>query len=164
MTATSGKLAALADGSGCPVLAWPDCGPQLPRDPGQGAAPVSSSVHQGAITGSGSQGWDENSGLSNRDTAQTTTRQRVKVSSPSCHDQQGYHHSWSHSDTHVCVLSRSVTSDSLQPPGLQPARLLCPCDSPGKNTGVGCHFLLQLTHLHFNIILGSTHSQEHRKK
>ena len=22
-------------------------------------------------------------------------------------------------------------------------RLLCPCDSPGKNTGVGCHFLLQ---------------------
>ena len=26
---------------------------------------------------------------------------------------------------------------------LQPARLLCPWDSPGKNTGVGCHFLLQ---------------------
>ena len=25
----------------------------------------------------------------------------------------------------------------------QPARLLCPWDSPGKNTGVGCHFLLQ---------------------
>ena len=24
-----------------------------------------------------------------------------------------------------------------------PARLLCPCNSPGKNTGVGCHFLLQ---------------------
>ena len=24
-----------------------------------------------------------------------------------------------------------------------PARLLCPWDSPGKNTGVGCHFLLQ---------------------
>ena len=24
-----------------------------------------------------------------------------------------------------------------------PARLLCPCDSPGKNTGVGCHFRLQ---------------------
>ena len=23
------------------------------------------------------------------------------------------------------------------------ARLLCPWDSPGKNTGVGCHFLLQ---------------------
>ena len=34
-------------------------------------------------------------------------------------------------------------SDSLQPHGLQPTRLLCPWDSPGKNTGVGCHFLLQ---------------------
>ena len=29
----------------------------------------------------------------------------------------------------------------LRPHGLQPARLLCLCDSPGKNTGVGCHFL-----------------------
>ena len=27
--------------------------------------------------------------------------------------------------------------------GLQPARLPCPWDSPDKNTGVGCHFLLQ---------------------
>ena len=27
--------------------------------------------------------------------------------------------------------------------GLQPARLLCPWDSPGKNPGMGCHFLLQ---------------------
>ena len=27
--------------------------------------------------------------------------------------------------------------------GLQPSRLLCPWTSPGKNTGVGCHFLLQ---------------------
>ena len=27
--------------------------------------------------------------------------------------------------------------------GLQPTRFLCPWDSPGKNTGVGCHFLLQ---------------------
>ena len=34
-------------------------------------------------------------------------------------------------------------SDSLQPPGLQPTRLLCSWDSPGKNTGGGCHFLLQ---------------------
>jgi len=37
----------------------------------------------------------------------------------------------------------SVTSDSLQPHGLEPARPLCPWDSPGKNTGVGCRFLLQ---------------------
>ena len=41
------------------------------------------------------------------------------------------------------VLSRSVMSDSLRLHGLQPSRLLCPWDSPGKNTGVGCHVLLQ---------------------
>ena len=34
-------------------------------------------------------------------------------------------------------------SDSLRPCGLKPTRLLCPWDSPGKNSGVGCHFLLQ---------------------
>ena len=34
-------------------------------------------------------------------------------------------------------------SDSLRPHRRQPARLLCPWDFPGKNTGVGCHFLLQ---------------------
>ena len=28
---------------------------------------------------------------------------------------------------------------SLWPHGLQTARFLCPCDSPGKNTGVGCY-------------------------
>ena len=34
-------------------------------------------------------------------------------------------------------------SNSLQPHGMQPARLLYPWDFPGKNTGVGCHFFLQ---------------------
>ena len=34
-------------------------------------------------------------------------------------------------------------SDSLWPHGLQPTRLLCPWDFSGKNTRVGCHFLLQ---------------------
>ena len=38
--------------------------------------------------------------------------------------------------------ARSVTSNSLRPYGLQPARLLCAWDSPGNNTRVGCHFLL----------------------
>ena len=37
----------------------------------------------------------------------------------------------------------SVVSDSVRPHGLQPTRLLRSWDSPGKNTGVGCHFLLQ---------------------
>ena len=39
--------------------------------------------------------------------------------------------------------SRSVVSDSSRPHGLQPTRLLCPWDFPGKSTGVGCHCLLQ---------------------
>ena len=34
-------------------------------------------------------------------------------------------------------------SNSVRPHRRQPTRLLCPWDSPGKNTGVGCHFLLQ---------------------
>ena len=34
-------------------------------------------------------------------------------------------------------------SDSVQPHRQQPIRLPRPWDSPGKNTGVGCHFLLQ---------------------
>ena len=34
-------------------------------------------------------------------------------------------------------------SDSLQLHGLQSARLLCPWDSPGNNTGVSCYLLLQ---------------------
>ena len=41
----------------------------------------------------------------------------------------------------MCALS--VVSDSLWPHGLQPIRILCPWDSPGKNTGVGCRSLLQ---------------------
>ena len=65
---------------------------------------------------------------------------------------------WSHIHTHthiqtpecnnivcvcVCVCARarwhmcSVVSDSLQPHGLQPTRLLRPCGFPGKSTGVG---------------------------
>ena len=41
-------------------------------------------------------------------------------------------------DVSVCV-SCLVGSDSLQPHRRQPTRLPRPWDSPGKNTGVGCH-------------------------
>ena len=34
-------------------------------------------------------------------------------------------------------------SNSVRPHRWQPTRLPCPWDSPGKNAGVGCHFLLQ---------------------
>ena len=44
--------------------------------------------------------------------------------------------------THCCCVT-SVVSDSVQPHRQQPTRLLHPWDSPGKNIGVGCHFLLQ---------------------
>ena len=58
-----------------------------------------------------------------------------------------------HKGKHVCVCARvlahacesacarSVVSNSLQTPGL--SKLLCLRNFPGKNTGVGCHFLLQ---------------------
>ena len=40
-------------------------------------------------------------------------------------------------------FSRSVVSNSLQSHGHWPTRLCCPWDFPCKNTGEGCHFLLQ---------------------
>ena len=43
----------------------------------------------------------------------------------------------------LLLLSRFSVSDSVPPHRRQPTRLLCPWNSPGKNTGVGCHFLLQ---------------------
>ena len=42
-----------------------------------------------------------------------------------------------------CFCVASVMSDSVRPRRKQPTRLLHPWDSPGKNTGVGCHSLLQ---------------------
>ena len=45
-----------------------------------------------------------------------------------------------------CVSS--VTSDSLPPHRLQPARLPSPWSFPGQNTGVGFHFLLQFSSRH----------------
>ena len=43
----------------------------------------------------------------------------------------------------LLLLSRSVVSDSVRPHRRQHTRLRHPWDSPGKNTGVGCYFLLQ---------------------
>ena len=44
---------------------------------------------------------------------------------------------------YACLQVALVMSDSSQPYGPQPARLLSPQDSSGKNAGVGCHALLQ---------------------
>ena len=43
----------------------------------------------------------------------------------------------------LLLLGHFSRADSVQPHRWQPTRLPCPWDSPGKNTGVGCHFLLQ---------------------
>ena len=48
-----------------------------------------------------------------------------------------------HRQPHCCRYIASVVSNSLRPHRRQPTRLPGPWDSPGKNTGVGCHFLLQ---------------------
>ena len=52
----------------------------------------------------------------------------------------------------ILYLLSAAAAKSLQscptlcdPKDGSPPRLLCPWDSPGKNTGVGCHFLLQCT-------------------
>ena len=43
----------------------------------------------------------------------------------------------------VCALSRFSHVRFFETPWTIAPRLLCPWDSPGKKTGVGCHFLLQ---------------------
>ena len=52
------------------------------------------------------------------------------------------HREYNKSPTYVCVLlaQSCLTLWSYE---LRPIRLLCPWNSPGKSTGVGCHFLLQ---------------------
>ena len=44
---------------------------------------------------------------------------------------------------YAVAAAKSLQSDSVRPHRWQPTRLPHPWDSPGKNTGVDCHFLLQ---------------------
>ena len=56
------------------------------------------------------------------------------------------------------VFCRSVVSDSFATPCKSPSgSFLCPWDSPGKNTGVGCHFLLLLQGI-FPTCVSCTHA------
>ena len=48
-----------------------------------------------------------------------------------------------HLFNYCCLLFNKSCLTLLWPHGLEPTRLLCPWDFPGKNTGVGCHILLQ---------------------
>ena len=85
---------------------------------------------------------------SSGDTGVTQSRIRLKRLSSSSSSRYMMHQSMDHTSrcSHtrsLCVVSHSVVSDSVRPYGLWPTRLLWPWDSPGKNTGVGWHFLLQ---------------------
>ena len=57
-------------------------------------------------------------------------------------------------------VSHSVVSDFLRPHGLQPTRLLCPWNFPGKNTGVGCLFLFHGIFLTQGSNLGLLHCRQ----
>ena len=49
-------------------------------------------------------------------------------------------------EENLCAAAAAKSPQScltVRPHRRQPTRLLCPWDSPGKNSGVGCHFLLQ---------------------
>ena len=52
-------------------------------------------------------------------------------------------HPFTQKDCCCCSKATSVVSNSVRPHRRQPTRLPHPWDSPGKNPGVGCHFLLQ---------------------
>ena len=58
----------------------------------------------------------------------------------------------------VPVVAKSCLT-VLRPPLTWPARLLCPWDSLGKNTGVGCHFLFHGIFLTQGLNLGLLHWQ-----
>ena len=58
----------------------------------------------------------------------------------------------------VWCLRAQPCSTLLQGHGLQPANLLCPWNFLDKNTGEGCHFLLQMYAL-----LETTHKRERSK-
>ena len=56
---------------------------------------------------------------------------------------------------YICAAAAAKSLQScltLRPHGQQPTRLLCPWDSPGKNTGVGCHFF---SHILYPVICES---------
>ena len=60
-----------------------------------------------------------------------------------------------------CLRAKSLQScPTLTSHGLQTARLLCPWDSPGKNSAVGCHALLQGISLTLGLNPGLLHCRQ----
>ena len=63
---------------------------------------------------------------------------------------------WEALSWYAAAAKSSVVSDSAWPGRQKPTRLHCPWDSPGKNTGVGCHCLLHvLIQLKLNVSISS---------
>ena len=60
----------------------------------------------------------------------------------------------------ILYVRHLVLSDSFRFHGLWPASLLCPWASPGKNTGVGCHALLQRIFPTQGLNLGLPHCRQ----
>ena len=52
-------------------------------------------------------------------------------------------HGMPHGTNYMTAAAAKSLRSCVRPHRRQPTRLPCPWDSPGKNTGVGCHFLLQ---------------------
>ena len=77
--------------------------------------------------------------FSQHQTAPTLTHSRT-TSRPWCLKQWQYLYPNRKTNVSFCEVkwSRSVVSDSSRPHGVQPIRLLCPRDFPGRRTGVGC--------------------------
>ena len=89
-----------------------------------------------------SQGWESLVGC-RLGVAQNRTRLRRLSSSSSSFVIEGIDLPIWMSFFSLVQFSLSVMSDSVRPHRRLPTRLPRPQDSPGKNTGVGCHFLLQ---------------------
>ena len=79
------------------------------------------------------------------DPTETTCAEQIEDTFPllSFHKFIFLQHSNSHQEKSESEnVSRSIVSDSLQPVDCKPIRLLCPWDSPSRNTGVSCHYIL----------------------
>ena len=75
--------------------------------------------------------------------AQKSTRRETQLG-PSGRKQRLERWRWLFDHFTICMHTKSLWFCSiLCDSGLQPASLLCPWDSPGKNPGVGCHAFLQ---------------------
>ena len=88
---------------------------------------------------------------------------QIHISCVSCFDRHILYHcaTWEAKEFGKVIQNKSVLyvliaqlCPTLRPHGLRPAGLLCPWNSPGKNTGVGSHFLLYCIFLTQGLNLG----------